>query len=65
MGYSTSLLNRFDWGCKAGEHMGWVILEAQDEATALKMLPTTIRDDARAIRLNKFTVEEVKAFHEH
>ena len=65
MGFSGSLLNRFDWGCKAGEHMGWVIVEAQDEATALKMLPSSIRDEARASRLNKFTADEVKDFHEH
>ena len=64
MGHSISLLGRFDWGCQAGEHVGWVIVEAQDDTTALKMLPSTIRDDARATRLNKFTAGEVKAFHE-
>ena len=65
MGHSSALLGRFDWGCQAGEHVGWVIVEAQDETTALKVLPSTIRDDARATRLNKFTADEVKSSHEH
>jgi hypothetical protein len=58
MGHSDSLLGRFDWGCKAGEHTGWVIVEAQDERTALMLLPSTIRDEARAVQLNKFTAAE-------
>ena len=64
MGQSISLLGRFDWGCKAGEHMGWAIVEAQDDRTALLLLPSTIRDDARAVQLNKFTEDEVRAFHQ-
>jgi len=62
--HSDSLLGRFDWGCKVGEHVGWVVVEAQDERTALMLLPTAIRDDATAIQLNKFTAEDVKSFHQ-
>ncbi len=64
VGHSDSLLGRFDWGCKAGEHAGWVVLEAQDEKTALMLLPTVIRDDSTAIQLNKFSADEVKSFHQ-
>ncbi len=63
MGQSEALLGRFDWGCEAGEHVGWCIVEAQDDSTALMLLPSTIRDDARATRLNKFTSDEVRSFH--
>ena len=64
LGVSRELLNRFDWGCKAGEHIGWAVVEAQDERTARMLLPTTIRGNARLIIINKFTPEEVNSFHE-
>lgn len=65
MAHSVSLLNRFDWGCEAGEHIGWVTVEAQDDHTALMLLPSTIRQHTTATRLNKFTAEEVRSFHSH
>ena len=64
LGHSETLLGRFDWGCKDDEHIGWAVLEAQDESTALMMLPSHIRGEAHATMLSKFTAEEVKAFHE-
>ena len=39
LGHSKELLARFDWGCKDGEHVGWVVVEAGNEATARMMLP--------------------------
>jgi hypothetical protein len=63
MAFSEHLLGRFDWGCKAGKHVGWAVLEAQDEGTARMLLPTSIRHEARATLLNKFSIEDVKSFH--
>ena len=63
MSFSEYLLGRFDWGCKAGEHVGWAVLEAQDEATARMLLPTSIRHEAKATLLNKFSMSDVKSFH--
>ena len=62
-GHSKELLARFDWGCKAGQHIGWVVLEAADDQTARRMLPITVRDKANVSLLNKFTPEDVQAFH--
>lgn len=61
-GHSKELLARFDWGCKAGEHVGWVILEAGDEETACRMLPIAVRDKASACMVNKFTAEDIQGF---
>ena len=58
----VELLGRFDWGCKHGEHIGWAVVEAQDQATARRLLPTTFRDKARVFQLTKFTPEDVKSF---
>jgi hypothetical protein len=63
LGHSKELLARFDWGCKGGEHVGWVVVEAADEATAKRMLPVTIRNKATACVINKFTPEEVTGWH--
>jgi hypothetical protein len=60
---SRELIGRFDWGCKADHHSGWAVIEAQDEATARRMLPTIVRQSAKVVQINKFTVEDVQSFH--
>jgi hypothetical protein len=51
---SAGYLNNFDWGCKDGVHIGWAVIEAENAAQALGVVPAMIRDKARAIKLNKF-----------
>jgi hypothetical protein len=60
MGY----LHHFDWGCDSGVHVGWAIIEAESETEARLVVPPLVRSQARAIRLNKFTPEEVVAWHD-
>ena len=55
----------FDWGCECGVHSSWAIVEAENEAEALLTVPSLLRSQARAVRLNKFTPEELQAGHEH
>ncbi len=56
-------ITHFDWGCMAGEHCGWVILEAETEAQARMVVPAFLRNKARVIKLNKFSPEQVKSIH--
>lgn len=63
VGHSKELLNRFEWGCKAGEHVGWAVVEAGNDATARMMLPTNIRAKAGVRLVNKFTPEDIQSFH--
>lgn len=56
-------LHHFDWGCKAGVHVGWAIIEAENEAQARMAVPPLVRDQARVISLNKFSPEEVDSLH--
>jgi hypothetical protein len=53
----------FDWGCEAGVHSSWAIVEAEDEHEALLSIPALMRPKARAVRLNKYTPEMVQAAH--
>jgi hypothetical protein len=60
MGY----LYNFDWGCKAGVHCGWAIVEAESDAHARLAVPPLVRSRARIVRLNKFSPEDVESPHE-
>lgn len=62
-GKSTNLLAKFDWGCMAGDHTGYATIEAKDEAAAKAMLPASMKN-AQIVKLNKFTLEQIKSFHE-
>jgi hypothetical protein len=59
MGY----LHNFDWGCEDGDHTGWAIIEAENQAQAMLAVPTMIRAKARVVRLSRFTDEDVQRFH--
>ena len=56
-------ITHFDWGCKDSDHTGWAIVEADSRTEALLSVPPFIRHKARAVKLAKFSPEEVKAMH--
>ena len=53
----------FDWGCQAGVHIGWEIIEAENESQAKQTVPSRLRAKARAIRLCKFSPESIETQH--
>ncbi|MGE5664773.1 MAG: hypothetical protein ACM31I_10635 [Deltaproteobacteria bacterium] len=57
-------LSKVEWGCMAGDHTGYSIVEATGPTEALKDVPTFLRPKARAVKLNKFTPEQIKSFHQ-
>lgn len=60
---SAGYLNNFDWGCMDGIHIGWAVIEAENGAQALGVVPAIVRNKAKVVRLNKFesaTVDEWK-----
>lgn len=59
MGY----LHHFDWGCEAGEHSGWAIIEAENEELAQLAVPPLVRNKARVIKLTKFDASKVEPTH--
>jgi hypothetical protein len=56
-------VTRWDWGCKDGEHCGWVVVEADTRDQAMFAVPSVERHKARAVKLVRFTPEEVKKMH--
>jgi hypothetical protein len=59
MGY----LYHFDWGCQAGVHSGWAIIEAVDDQPAYLAVPPLVRHKARVIKLNRFDPAEEHKLH--
>ena len=57
------LLGKTYWGCKAGDHRGWTILQADSNEDALNLLPANQRADAQIVQVTKFSPEELKQIH--
>ena len=60
----AKLLDDIQWGCMAGDHTGYLIISAENETAARNLLPSEDRDKATVVALNKFTVAQIKSFHE-
>ena len=52
-------LTQADFGCRDGEHKGWITVEAESKAEARCILPPVYRDTAKVVELSKFTIGEV------
>lgn len=57
------ILAKFDWGCMAGDHTGWAVIEAESRSALEDKLPSSILDGARVVEVKKFTPEQVRSFH--
>ena len=58
--YGSHFLTHADWGCKDGDHTAWITLEARDDVEARQALPPVLRPNAKVVKLNKFTPEEIR-----
>ncbi len=56
-------LTHTDWGCMAGDHRAWILLDAEDDAAVKRIIPPAFRDKARIVKLNKFTPEQIRGMH--
>jgi hypothetical protein len=61
--HAQGYLSNFDWGCKAGVHTGWALIEAENEPQARLAVPPLVRSQAHVIRLNKFDATELALLH--
>jgi len=58
-------LTNADYGCHDGVHTAWFIIEAENKGEAQNVLPSAIRDQARIVALNKFSMAEIDEFLKH
>lgn len=62
--YGSHLVTHCEWGCRDGVHSGWLMAECETRAQALSMVPPDMRGDARIVKLDQFTPEEIVAWVE-
>ena len=55
----SHFLTHADWGCQDGDHTGRIIVEVESKEEAQAILPPVYRSQARIVKLNKFTLEEI------
>jgi hypothetical protein len=56
-------LKKFYYGCGAGDHTGYAIVDAKDEAEARKLVPSFLVNKARVVEIGIFTPEMIRSFH--
>ena len=58
-------LASWDWGCMAGNHTAYRIVQAADENAALAMVPEDVRAKAHVHKLTKMTPAQLTLAHKH
>ncbi len=64
-GLGKDVLAKYDWGCMSGDHTAYIKVQAKNETEALKVVPKSIRNKARAIKVVKFTPEQIEMAHKN
>jgi hypothetical protein len=60
----SSTLSKFYFGCKNGDHTAYGLINASSESDVRNMLPANMKDKAKIMPVNQFTIDEIKAIHE-
>lgn len=53
----------YEWGCMAGDHTGYAILDARNESEAKEIIPEFLQGKARIVKLATFTPDQIREFH--
>ena len=61
----SHFLTHADWGCADGVHKAWIIAEVDSKEEARAILPPSMRSQAKIVRLNYFSLEEIDAILRH
>src|SRR5262245_5941790 len=56
----SHFLTHADWGCMDGDHKAWIVAEIGSKEEARSILPPSLRDEARIVQLNYFSLEEIE-----
>lgn len=55
----SHLLTHADWGCMDGDHRAWLIVDVADKHEAMGIVPPALRQAARIIGLNQFSLGQI------
>lgn len=57
----SHFLSNADWGCDDGEHKAWIVVDVNSKEEALQIVPPLYRQQAKIVRLTKYTQATLKA----
>lgn len=60
---SSELLDKTWWGCKAGKHTGWAMVDTESRSDARNMVPLSMRNQVSITEVNKFTPDQIRQMH--
>ena len=55
----SHFLTNTEWGCKDEEHKCWVIVDVDSKEEARSILPPVYRNEAKIIKLNRYTLDDL------
>jgi hypothetical protein len=61
---NAKALSAWDFGCKSGDHTGYMTVMAASDEEVMAMLPASVKDSAKIVKLSKFTAADLKMAHE-
>ena len=56
----SHFMTHADYGCEDDEHKAWMIVELEDRASALAVLPPAYRTQAKIIKLNTYAFNSLQ-----
>ena len=56
-------LAKYEFGCLNGDHTGYALVEAENAAEALKLVPRLLRPKAKIIPVDRLTPDTVMGLH--
>ena len=60
----SEFLPKINWGCAAGVHNGWAIIDTEDDAAARSHVGSEfMRSKANVIKVAKVTKEDIASYH--
>jgi hypothetical protein len=57
------ILKQFSYGCMAGDHTAYALVDVRDEKDARNLVPTFLLNKARITEVGIFTPEAIRSFH--
>ncbi len=61
----TPQLLEIAWfGCYSGDHTAYALVDAANETEARNMLPSSLRNSARVIKVDKLTAQQIRQSHQ-
>jgi hypothetical protein len=57
------ILGKFNYGCRAGDHTGYALVEVKNELEARGFVPGFLISKARIVEVDAFTPEVIKSLH--